>query len=67
LDSRARRRDGLRLAPFYAEFVGYRWNDQAKFQQGLARAGQQAVDDFARAVEKRSKQPLRPGRIELPE
>ena len=67
LNSRARRREGLRLAPFYTEFVGYRWNDPAKFQEGLARAGQQAVDDFSRAMEKRLKQPLRPGRIELPE
>ena len=67
LDSRARRREELRLTPFYAEFIGYRWNDPAKFQQGLARAGQQAVDDFARAMERRSKQPVRPGRIELPE
>ncbi len=67
LDSRARRREGLRLAPFYAELVGYRWNSPAKFQEGLARAGQQAVDDFARAMERRSKQPLRPGRIEIPE
>ena len=24
LNSRSRRREGLRLAPFYAEFVGYR-------------------------------------------
>ena len=67
LDSRARRREGLRLAPFYAEFVGYRWNDPAKFQEGLARAGLQAVDDFSRALEKRSQQPLRPGRIDLAE
>lgn len=67
LGSRARRREGLRLAPFYAEMVGYRWNDPARFQEGLARAGQQAVDDFARTVEKRSTQPPRPGRIELPE
>jgi hypothetical protein len=67
LGSRARRREGFWLAPFYAEFVGYRWNDPAKFQQGLVRAGQQAVDDFSRAMEKRLKQPLRPGRIELSE
>jgi hypothetical protein len=67
LGSRARRREGFRLAPFYAEFVGYRWNDPAKFQEGLVRAGQQAVDDFSRAMEKRVKQPLRPGRIELNE
>jgi hypothetical protein len=67
LNSRSRRREGLRLAPFYAEFVGYRWNDLAKFQERLVRAGKQAVDDFSRALEKRSQQPLRPGRIELNE
>ena len=67
LNSRARRREGLRLAPFYAELVGYRWNDPGKVQERLARAGRQAVDDFARAMEKRIRQPLRPGRIELPE
>ncbi len=67
LNSGARRREGLRLAPFYAEFVGYRWNDPAKFQEGLARAGQQSVDDFTRATERRSKQAPRPGRIELSE
>jgi len=67
LSSRARRREGLRLAPFYAEFIGYRWNDPAKFQEGLVRAGQQAVDDFDRAMKQRLKQPLRPGRIELSE
>ena len=67
LTSRARRREGLKLAPFYAEFVGYRWNDTAKFQEGLQRAGQQAVDDYARAIERRSKQGPRPGRIEIDE
>ena len=66
LASRARRREGLRMVPFYAELVGYRWNDPAKFQDGLARAGHQAVDDFARAMQHRLKGP-RPGRIELPE
>ena len=67
LNSRARRRQGLRLAPFYAELLGYRWNDPVKFQKGLARAGQQAVDDFDRAMKQRLKQGPRPGRIELPE
>ena len=67
LNSRARRREGLRLAPFYAELVGYRWNDPGKFQERLARAGQQAVDDFSRAMERRQKQGPRPGRIELSE
>lgn len=67
LNSRARRREGLRLAPFYAELVGYRWNDPGKFQERLARAGKQAVDDFARAMERRQNQGPRPGRIELSE
>ncbi|MBI1893130.1 MAG: hypothetical protein HYS14_03335 [Candidatus Rokubacteria bacterium] len=66
LASRARRAEGLRLAPFYAEFAGYRWNDMAKFREGLARAGQQAVQDFAKAM-KRWAQGPRPGRIELNE
>jgi len=67
LNSRARRREGLRLTPFYSEFVGYRWNDPAKFEEGLMRAGRQAVDDFSRTTARRSKQGLRPGRIELGE
>lgn len=46
LAARARRREGLRLASFYAELVGYRWHDQAKFHEGLVRAGPQAVQDF---------------------
>ncbi len=49
LDARARRRDGLRLSPFFAEFVGYRWSDPAAFERGLAVAGPQAIADFARA------------------
>lgn len=65
--SRSRRRDGLRLAPFYAEFVGYRWNDPAKFQEGLKRAGPQAIDDFARVMERWQKKGPRPGRIVLDE
>ncbi len=38
---------GERLAPFYAEFAGYRITDPAKFQAGLHIGGQQAIDDFA--------------------
>jgi hypothetical protein len=45
----ARRRDGLRLSPFFAEFIGYRWSDPAAFERGLAVAGPQAIADFARA------------------
>lgn len=63
LSSRARRREGLRLAPFYAEFAGYRWNDPAKFQEGLKHAGQQAVDDYERGTQRWRKQGPRPGRI----
>ncbi len=48
VDVRARRREGERLAPFYAEFAGYRITDPAKFQAGLHIGGQQAIDDFAR-------------------
>lgn len=67
LNARARRREGLRLAPFYAEFVGYRWNDPTRFQEGLKRAGQQAVDDFARVMQRWLQKGPRPGRIELDE
>lgn len=67
LDARARRREGLRLGPFYAELVGYRWTDQAKFQAGLVRAGPQAVEDFARAMQRGPGQAPRPGRISLEE
>ena len=31
LDARHRRREGLSLKPFYAEFLGYRWSSQAAF------------------------------------
>ena len=65
LDARGRRRDGLRLKPFYAEFVGYRWSDQAAFDEGLELAGQQAVDDFARAMKRWTRQGQVPGRIEV--
>lgn len=65
LASRARRREGLRLAPFYAEFVGYRWSDHQRHDEVLAQAGQQAVDDFARFMERRRQRGPDPGRIEL--
>ncbi len=67
LSSRARRREGLRLAPFYAEFVGYRWSNLSKVQEGLARAGQKAVDDFRKANERFKRQGSRAGKIELEE
>jgi hypothetical protein len=52
LGARARRRAGLRLKPFYAEMVGYRWTDDPAFQEGLRLAGPQAVDDFAEAMKR---------------
>ena len=65
--SRARRREGLRLAPFYVELVGYRWHNPDKLKEGLERAGPKAVEDYERAMERRQRQGPRPGRIELPE
>ena len=50
--ARARRREGLILKPFFAEFVGYRWSDQTAFDAGLELAGPQAVADFARAMDR---------------
>jgi hypothetical protein len=46
LDARDRRREGLSLKPFYAEFLGYRWSSQAAFMAGLEVAGPQAVSNF---------------------
>jgi hypothetical protein len=66
-NSRARRRDGFHMAPFYAEIVGYRWNNPAKVREGLARAGPKAVEDYERAMLRRQKQGPVPGRIELSE
>lgn len=65
--SRARRREGRRLKPFYAEFVGYRWSDQEAFDAGLAVAGPQAVADFARAMERWQRDGAVPGRVRIDE
>lgn len=64
-DSRARRREGLHMAPFYAEVVGYRWNNPEKAMEGLVRAGPKAVEDYERAMKKKQKQGPVPGRIEI--
>ena len=64
LDARARRREGVRLTPFYSEAVGYRWSDQAKHDEALARAGPQAVEDMETAMQRRGPGP-RPGFISL--
>jgi hypothetical protein len=42
-----RRGEGARLAPFYVELQGLRWNDPARFQERLALAGPKAVAEFA--------------------
>lgn len=41
-----RRRSGERLAPFHVERIDYRIQDQARFNAGLARAGDKAVTEF---------------------
>lgn len=63
--SRARRREGLSLKPFFAEFAGYRWSDQAAFAAGLEVAGPQAVADFARATERWKRDAKNLARIEV--
>ena len=64
LHVRARRRAGERLAGFYAEFMGYRNVDPVKFQQGLEVAGPQAVEDFARTMQRWTSQGKTPSRLE---
>jgi hypothetical protein len=67
LDARDRRREGLSLKPFYAEFLGYRWSSQSAFMAGLEVAGPQAVSDFSAAMERwAGGMPLK-GRIDPPE
>jgi hypothetical protein len=65
--ARARRREGLILKPFFAEFVGYRWSDQAAFDGGLELAGPQAVADFAQAMERWKRDGKVIGRVEVGE
>jgi hypothetical protein len=55
------RREGARLAPFYAELQALRWNDPAKFQEGLAFAGPKAVAEFAEATKRWQQEGRRPG------
>ena len=50
LNVRARRRNGERLNPFYADFAGYRQNDRQQFMERLKVAGPQAVEDFTRMM-----------------
>jgi hypothetical protein len=65
LDARKQRREGLRMAPFYAEMVGYRWSDLGKHHEVLERAGPQALSDWANSQKRGAQQPPRPGRIQV--
>ena len=62
-----RRREGLSLKPFYAEFLGYRWSSQTAFMAGLEVAGPQAVSDFRAAMERWAGGTPLKGRIDPPE
>lgn len=64
LEVRQRRRSGARLAGFFAECVGYRNVDPVQFQRGLERAGPQAVEDFARTMQRWTSQGKIPSRME---
>jgi hypothetical protein len=65
LAAREQRREGMRMAPFYAELVGYRWSDSDKHDQVLLQAGSQALEDWRQSSLRRQSQPPRPGRIQL--
>ncbi len=65
LDARKQRREGLRMAPFYAEMVGYRWSDLAKHHEVLEKTGPQALSDWENSQKRGAQQPPRPGRIQI--
>ena len=65
LDARKQRREGLRMVPFYAEMVGYRWSDLAKHHEVLEKAGPQALSDWENSQKRGAQQPPRPGRIQI--
>ena len=65
LDARKQRREGLRMAPFYSEMVGYRWSDLSKHHEVLERAGPQALSDWESSQKRGAQQPPRPGRIQI--
>ena len=65
LAARQQRREGVRMAPFYAELVGYRWSDLAKHHEVLKQAGPQALEDFERSTKRNAQLGPRPGRIQL--
>ena len=51
LDALRRRQEGARLAPFYAEMLGYRENDPVAFDAALERNGPKAVTEMQYARE----------------
>lgn len=51
LDVQERRRDGAKLAPFYAEILGFRERDEAAFDLALERNGPKAVTEMQAARE----------------
>lgn len=62
---RQQRREGMHMAPFYAEFVGYRWSDHDKHDEVLVYAGPQAVSDWKENMQRSAQSAPRPGRIQL--
>jgi len=51
LEAGKRRRAGAKLAPFYAEIMGYRERDEAAFDRALERNGPKAVTEMQSARE----------------
>ncbi|CAN5647326.1 hypothetical protein BH20CHL1_BH20CHL1_05940 [soil metagenome] len=51
LDAQERRRQGEKLAPFYAELMGFRSRDEAAFDRALERNGPKAVSEMQAARE----------------
>lgn len=51
LSAMERRRDGARLAPFYAELLGFRTSDPSQFDAALQRNGPKAVTEMQYARE----------------
>jgi hypothetical protein len=51
LNAQARRRAGERLAPFYAEIMGYRTRDEIAFDRALERNGPRSITEMRAARE----------------
>ena len=52
LSAQDRRRNGAKLAPFYAELMGFRERDEVAFDQALERNGPKAVTEMQSARER---------------